>query len=192
MTCAQYEVSSWRDHFPYGAAEEVIVANGEVVARTPNALFSVDTATYEVSRFVKGQGLSQSNPTALGYDALRDQWVVAYDDGGIDLRNSLGVTNIPDLRIAQVVGSKRIQAVTIEGDERLPVVGGWGDCPRLGETGNRGHVEPHTCRRSCGCPLRDGVRRPMACGDGPRCLDRLPIRSLPRQSRPLGTLVAGT
>ena len=65
---AQYEVSSWRDHFPYGAAEEVIVANGEVVARTPNALFSVDTATYEVSRFVKGQGLSQSNPTALGYD----------------------------------------------------------------------------------------------------------------------------
>ena len=114
---AQYEVSSWRDHFPYGAAEEVIVANGEVVARTPNALFSVDTATYEVSRFVKGQGLSQSNPSALGYDALRDQWVVAYDDGGIDLRSSWGVTNIPDLRIAQVVGSKRIQAVTIEGDD---------------------------------------------------------------------------
>ena len=113
---AQYEVSSWRDHFPYGTAEEVIVANGEVIARTPNALFSVDTATYEVSRFVKGQGLSQSNPTALGYDALRDQWVVAYDDGGIDLRNSWGVTNIPDLRIAQVVGSKRIQSVTIEGE----------------------------------------------------------------------------
>ena len=32
-------------------------------------------------------------------------------------RSSWGVTNIPDLRIAQVVGSKRIQAVTIEGDD---------------------------------------------------------------------------
>ena len=100
---AQYEVSSWRDHFPYGTADEVIVANGEVIARTPNALFSVDTATYEVSRFVKGQGLSQSNPTALGYDALRDQWVVAYDDGGIDLRDSWGVTNIPDICTADAV-----------------------------------------------------------------------------------------
>ena len=120
MFCAcavgQYEVSSWRDHFPYGVANEVVVANGEVVARTPNALFTVDTATYEVSRFVKGQGLSQSNPSALGYDRSRDQWIIAYDDGGIDLRDNAGVTNIPDLRIAQIVGSKRINAINIFGD----------------------------------------------------------------------------
>jgi ligand-binding sensor domain-containing protein len=112
----QYEVSSWRDHFPYGLAHEVVVVDGAVVARTPSALFTVDTATYEVTRFVKGQGLSQSNPSALGYDLVRDLWIVAYEDGGIDLRSDWGVTNIPDLRIAQVVGSKRIHDITLEGD----------------------------------------------------------------------------
>ena len=121
-TCAvvslwgQYEVSSWRDHFPYKAANEVMIAGHEVVARTPHALFTVDTATYEVARVVKGPGLSQGNPSALGYDEVRDQWIVAYEDGGVDLRDAWGVTNIPDLRIAQVVGSKRIHAVTVEGD----------------------------------------------------------------------------
>ena len=116
LVCGQYEVSSWRDHYPYGLADEVVVANGVVLARTPHALFSVDTATYEVARLVKGQGLSQGNPSAIGYDAQRDQWIVAYEDGGIDLRDAWGVTNIPDLRIAQVVGSKRIHAVAVEGD----------------------------------------------------------------------------
>jgi len=113
---AQYEVSSWRDHFPYRAANEVMIAGDLVVARTPHALFTVDTATYEVSRVVKGSGLSQGNPSALGYDEARDQWIVAYEDGGVDLRDDWGVTNIPDLRIAQVVGSKLIRAVTVEGD----------------------------------------------------------------------------
>ena len=117
MITAQYEVSSWRDHYPYKAAYEVMVAGDQIVARTPHALFTVDTATYEVARVVKGTGLSQGNPSAMGYDPERRQWVIAYEDGGIDLRDEWGVTNIPDLRIAQVVGSKRINAVTVLGDQ---------------------------------------------------------------------------
>ena len=31
---AQYEVSSWRDHFPYGEAKQVMVAGDDVVGRT--------------------------------------------------------------------------------------------------------------------------------------------------------------
>ena len=112
----QYEVSSWRDHYPYGSTFEVAVANGVVMGRTPSALFSVDTATYEVSRWVKGQGLSQSNPSAIKYDQDRAQWVVGYEDGGIDLRDDWGVTNVPDLRISQVVGDKGIRSITIEGE----------------------------------------------------------------------------
>ena len=44
---SQYEVSSWRDHFPYGEAMGLMVTQDEVVARTEYALFSVDTSTYE-------------------------------------------------------------------------------------------------------------------------------------------------
>ena len=110
----QFEVSSWRDHYPYGSAFEVAVGAGVVMGRTPNALFSVDTATYEVTRWVKGQGLSQSNPSAIKYDDARAQWVVGYEDGGIDIFDDWGVINVPDLRITQVIGDKAIRAITIE------------------------------------------------------------------------------
>ena len=93
-----------------------MVGGDAVVARTPHALFTIDTSSYEVSRLVKGTHLSQGNPSALGYDEQRNQWVIAYADGGIDLKDAWGVTNIPDLRIAQVVGDKKIHAITIEGE----------------------------------------------------------------------------
>mgnify|MGYP006217080895 FL=1 len=69
LTCtalhAQYEVSSWRDHFPYGEAQQVMVAGDDVVGRTDFALFTIDTASYEVQRLVKGQGLTQGKPLSL-------------------------------------------------------------------------------------------------------------------------------
>ena len=113
---AQYEVSSWRDHFPYGAAMGLMVTQDEVVARTEYALFSVDTSTYEVRRQVKGTALNQGNPSAVAYDADRDQWVVGYGDGGIDLKSDFGTLNIPDLRIAQIVGSKNIHSIEVFGN----------------------------------------------------------------------------
>jgi len=115
----QYEVSSWRDHFPYGEAEEVVLAGDNVVARTAYALFAVDTATAQVQRWVKGAQLSQGNPSAMAWDATRQQLVIGYADGGIDLRSEAGLVNIPDLRIAQVVGSKRIASVEVVGDLAL-------------------------------------------------------------------------
>ncbi len=114
---AQYEVSSWRDHFPYGVAEEVVIAGDLVVARTPYALFAIDTATAQVQRWVKGTHLNQGNPSAMAWDAARSQLVIGYEDGGIDIRSGDDVLNIPDLRIAQIVGSKRIHSVDVV-DER--------------------------------------------------------------------------
>ena len=109
----QYEVSSWRDHYPFGEAKQVMVAGDVVVGRTDFALFAIDTATYEMQRWVKGNPLSQSNPSSMAYDALRDQVVVGYDDGGLDVKTPAGVVGIPDLRIAQQPGSKRVQAIEI-------------------------------------------------------------------------------
>ena len=112
----QYEVSSWRDHYPFGEAKQVMVAGDVVVGRTDFALFAIDTATYEMQRWVKGNPLSQSNPSSMAYDALRDQVVVGYDDGGLDVKTPAGVVGIPDLRIAQQPGSKRVQAIEVIDD----------------------------------------------------------------------------
>ena len=87
------------------------------MARTDYALFTVDTATFEVKRYTKGYGLSEVNPTALAYDEERQQWIVGYANGSLDFRDSWGTTNLPDFRISQVTGDKTINAITIE-DQR--------------------------------------------------------------------------
>ena len=123
LTCtalhAQYEVSSWRDHFPYGEAQQVMVAGDDVVGRTDFALFTIDTASYEVQRLVKGQGLTQGKPSAMAYDPVTALWVIGYDNGGVDLKDAWGVTHLPDLRIAQVVGTKRIQNIVVYDGQAL-------------------------------------------------------------------------
>ena len=94
-----------------------MLAGDNVVARTDFALFTVDTSTYEVVRYTKGSGLSEVNPTALAYDELRQQWIVGYANGSVDFRDGWGTTNLPDFRISQVTGDKRINAITVEGDQ---------------------------------------------------------------------------
>ena len=116
---AQYEVSSWRDHFPYGEAKQVMMAGNDVVGRTDFALFTIDTASYEVQRLVKGQGLTQGKPSAMAYDPVTGLWVIGYDNGGVDLKDAWGVTHLPDLRIAQVVGTKRIQNIVVYDGQAL-------------------------------------------------------------------------
>lgn len=112
----QYEVSSWRDHYPYDEAREVVLAGDEVIGRTDFALFKIDTTSFEMKRLSKGNPLSQSNPSSMAWDDTRTQLVVGYEDGGVDVLNDAGVINVPDLRIAQRVGSKRINAIQIVDD----------------------------------------------------------------------------
>ena len=113
---AQHPVGSWRSHVPFEAVHEILFADGEVLARTPYALFSVDTATFEVTRFTKQGGLTDVDPTALGFDPIRQRWIVGYANGSIDLRDAFGTANIPDLRIAQIQGDKAINDIYVEGN----------------------------------------------------------------------------
>ena len=68
---AQNEVGEWTSHVPYEEVKEVMLAGDRIVARTDFALFSVDTATFEVVRPHQGSGLSEVNPTALAYDEAK-------------------------------------------------------------------------------------------------------------------------
>ena len=114
---AQNVVGEWTSHVPYERVRETVLAGDQIVARTDYALFTVDTATFEVNRYTKGYGLSEVNPTALAYDEERQQWIVGYANGSLDFRDSWGTTNLPDFRISQVTGDKTINAITIE-DQR--------------------------------------------------------------------------
>jgi hypothetical protein len=178
---AQYEVSSWRDHFPYGAAMGLMVTQDEVVARTEYALFSVDTSTYEVRRQVKGTALNQGNPSAVAYDADRDQWVVGYGDGGIDLKSDFGTLNIPDLRIAQIVGSKKIHSIEVFGNMAYLATACGGRGRGSGPTRDCRFVvtDPSVCsRRSL---LHRGPRGPLVGGDGNGGVGRTARQLVPRQ-----------
>ena len=55
----------------------------------------------------------------MAHDPITDLWVVGYDNGGVDLKDAWGVTHLPDLRIAQVVGTKRVRDIVIYDGQAL-------------------------------------------------------------------------
>ena len=114
LSWGQYEVSSWRDHYSYQQVHHVSHTNDRILGLTSTALFAVDTGTFEVERWVKGSPLSQANPTCSAYDSTRNQTLIGYADGSLDILNDWGVRNVPDLRLAQITGAKRIHDILIE------------------------------------------------------------------------------
>ena len=71
------------------------------------------------------------------------------------------------------------------GGFRLPRIGG--GCPRarFDQTRNRRHLAPHLSRQPHRREVRDGARRPVVGGHGPRRARRAPQRPLLGQPRPL-------
>ncbi|HIO59761.1 MAG TPA: hypothetical protein EYN28_06255 [Flavobacteriales bacterium] len=114
-------VGAWKDYFPY--REVLEVATGErsegqsvAFARTELAVFEVESATNLVKRYSKVQGLSQSNPTAIGWHGGSEILLIGYSNGNIDLVTNAGTYNMPDIFTSNLIADKGVRGVYVFGD----------------------------------------------------------------------------
>ena len=111
-------VSTWKDYFPYSEVLEVITGSdlqGDVVAygRTEFAVFQVHSKTNFVTRYSQVQGLSQSNPTAIGLYEPSETLLIGYSNGNLDLVTSAGTFNMPDILNSNLIGDKGIRGIFV-------------------------------------------------------------------------------
>jgi hypothetical protein len=106
---AQFSTGTWRDHLPYGNVIDVCYDEINMVyAATPYAIVSYNPATFEVERWSKVNRLSDVGISAVEYDANSDAVIVGYSNGNLDVLLEDTQFNMPDIRLSNIVGDKKI------------------------------------------------------------------------------------
>jgi len=101
----------WKSYYSYKKCFEIEETNRFVVGATPLGLIYFHKETASISVKNKVNGLSDTGISTITYLPAINSLMVGYQNGNLDLVRDDKVTNIPDLKIESMTGSKRINHI---------------------------------------------------------------------------------
>lgn len=110
---ADLATGQWKAHMSYVDGQRIAVSENKVYVVASGSLFSYDERDNSTETFSRTTGLSDVYINDIGYCPKTKTLVICYENGNIDLMNSDGITNIPDLEQKPIYGSKNINKVDI-------------------------------------------------------------------------------
>jgi hypothetical protein len=102
-------IGQWREHLNYQNTIQIIKAD-KMYCATLSGLFSIDSNN-EYERYSKVTGLNDIGVRCLGWDAINQQMIVAYNNSNLDVLKKNSVKNIGDIKRANVSGNKTINQI---------------------------------------------------------------------------------
>jgi len=109
---SQLGVGKWREHFPYRNTIDVCVGNNDIIyCATPFSVFSFNKTDNSVERFFKGNGLSDTDVTAINYSHADQTLVVGYQNGNIDVVHRGKLINISELLTSDILANKEVNEI---------------------------------------------------------------------------------
>ncbi len=109
-------IGTWRLHVSYNSIQCVEVTTENVFAANESGVLVFNREDKTLSTYNKLNGLSSTGITSLKYDKQNDQLLVAYEDGDLDVIKENTITNFNRLKNARVMGSKKINHISIVGN----------------------------------------------------------------------------
>ena len=106
----------WQTHFSYNNVEQIALYNEEVYALANGKLFSVNQMTEQLTMYNNKSGLHGMEVVQLMTDTLRNQLLIIYADGKIDILNKGTYYYVSDFYNKKMTSSKRCNNITIDGD----------------------------------------------------------------------------
>lgn len=103
-------------HLPYQKCKFVTGSNTAVWAATDNGLFRLNKADNALERITKIDGLSDLGISALSYNEGNSTLIVGYANGNLDLIQGKTITNLPDIKRAQIIGNKSVNNIYFVGN----------------------------------------------------------------------------
>ncbi len=110
---AQLPMEGWKLHTAYNNVTRIEDGGEKIFALSEGSLFSVDKETHEIEYYTRLNGLTSTDIADIKYDATREQLVIMYRNGYIDLMHGNEITNIPDLYNTQLSISKEVNHIMI-------------------------------------------------------------------------------
>lgn len=95
-------------HLPYKNCKYITGSSSSIWCATDNGLFRLNKADNAIERITKIDGLSDLEIGAVGYNDVNGILFVGYKNGNVDLINGTVITNLPDIKRAQIIGDKTI------------------------------------------------------------------------------------
>ena len=141
-------VAGWRLHLSYNNITQVEVSRAKIYAASESGVLIFNIQDQSLHTINKLNGLASTTITSLSYDETRDQLLVGYEEGNVDIIQSHAIANFDRLRDADVITSKKINHMSTEGDfaylatdygvvifdlQKLEVVETWRDLGAGGE-----------------------------------------------------------
>lgn len=110
-------IETWRTHISFNAIKVVDASSSKVFAASDNGVLVFDKSDNSLSTITKLQGLSSSGITSIAADPSRQQVLVSYSDGILDIIKSNEVVSFTRLKNSTTIsGSKKINHITVNGN----------------------------------------------------------------------------
>ena len=116
---AQTAMGTWRDHFSYNKAIQVLEAGNRIYAATEDALIFFDKADNSINRLSKVEGLTESKIACIGFNEQYNTLIIAYENSNIDLLQNGQITNLPALKEKTLSSGKHINQIFTYGPHTL-------------------------------------------------------------------------
>jgi ligand-binding sensor domain-containing protein len=100
-------VGTWKTYFPYNSATCVAVAQDKIYSGKLG-LLQYNALTNEYQTFTKVNGLSDAQIINLKYNKANDALIITYQNGNIDIYQNNKFYNIPEIKIANIIASKKV------------------------------------------------------------------------------------
>ncbi|MBN2348239.1 MAG: T9SS type A sorting domain-containing protein [Bacteroidales bacterium] len=110
---SQIPNGQWRDHLPYSSAIHVAEVENKIFCSTTGGLLSYDTRDGSTEKYTKIEGLSDVEISTIEYSKEYKTFIVAYENGNIDLIRNDSIINIPDIKLKLMSADKRINNILI-------------------------------------------------------------------------------
>jgi len=107
-------IGQWRHHLPSNPIISIVETPEKIIGANPYGLLIYNLNDNSVKKFNKVHGLSDFDISVIKYAQKNDALFIAYENGNIDIKKNNTVYNIPSIKRASIIGSKRINSVLIE------------------------------------------------------------------------------
>ena len=105
---AQIATGQWRLHVNAANATDVCFGNNKVLAAFENGVLEYDLTHHETTEWNKINHLSEVLVTCVAYDSTSKAFWIGYANGNMDKLEGSTISNLPSLKLASVIGDKKI------------------------------------------------------------------------------------
>jgi len=109
---AQIGTGQWRLHVSNTPSVDVALAENIVYTAFESGMMEYDISTGDKSSWNKVNGLSDIGITSLLYCTSQKGLFIGYENGNLDFLKNNQITNLPAIRLADILGNKRINKIT--------------------------------------------------------------------------------